>query len=267
MLKGMKNTFKLYYFDRNFRAQAIRAILNWVKVNWEDIKLTNEDFETMVSRGVFVDSMNQLPMLEYKGNIYTQTHAIEFYLAKKFKLLGRNDEEEQIIITIQGIVEDVISLYSVIVYPRNQQEEKDQEKNLKIFIEEKLPYFLGVIERLYTNKNSNNNLDISVSLSGKENTNLYSNANVNVSEVDFNNPNFNNENNNLNNYFLGNKISLADFIVGTFFYNLIYHPLRKGLLLPVLESSAPILAKLITKIVKEDLQEYYKDVFINHSII
>lgn len=41
------DTYKLYYFNTNGRGMIIRAILEYSKVKWEDIKVSNEEWDKM----------------------------------------------------------------------------------------------------------------------------------------------------------------------------------------------------------------------------
>jgi glutathione S-transferase len=226
MLKGKKTVFKLYYFETNFRAQIIRALLNWSKVDWEDIKLTKEEFKDMKEKGIFNETFQQLPILEYKNNMFSQSHSIEIYLAKKFRLLGLSIEEEFEILTIIFLISDLSSKLISILVPSNKEEEDNQIENLKSFTAEFLPTALKSLENTLIRLN---------------------------------------ENDEGNNYFIGKKLSLADFAFGTFYYQLFFHPLRKDLLLPIGREHSPKLMRYIENLVDKEFKEYYEKVHINLS--
>lgn len=337
MIKGKKNNFKLYYFDANFRAQVIRALLHWAKVDWEDIKLEKDNFAKLVNEGFFSDSMNKLPVLEYKGVFFSQSHAIEVYLAKKFKKMGDSEEDEYKIICLQGIIEDIVKYLKPIIFPENDEEERSQEKNMNDFINNKFPYFLRIIEKLYlntlrntntnfnnisisnntysnyTNTNNNNTNNFAPRLSSNYEENINSNnfkINTSINSGSVNNgfnddgkrqsiiietnnekdsefnynlkKNNNNYNNNINindkiidnldditnvSYFLSSRISLADFLIGVFLYNLIVHPLRINVLKPIVDRECPNISKLMDKLVKEDFSDYYLKVHNLKSLV
>jgi len=231
MLKGKKSVFKLYYIcNVNFRAQIIRSLLNWAKVDWEDVKLTKEEFEKMKAEGNFNESFGSLPILEYKGNYFSQSHGIEYYLSKKFRLLGADLEEEYEILNILFLTNDMADRLFLILFPQNKEDEKHQIDNLKKLLNDFLPRAFTKLEnKLIMNNTENSNTTI--------------------------------------NYYIGNKISLADFTLGTFFYSLINNPLRKELLLPVIEANAPKLWAYMQSLVEKDLKSYYDTVFIKSATI
>lgn len=73
---------KLYYFDVYGRAEPIRMLLNHAKVEFEDIRLTEEDFAKLKREGTVPMEFGQVPVLEYEGKHYCQTQAIIRALGK-----------------------------------------------------------------------------------------------------------------------------------------------------------------------------------------
>ena len=51
------------------RAEGIRAILYLAKVQYEDIRLTQEEFQKLKSEGLF--EFDQIPALVYEGKTLT----------------------------------------------------------------------------------------------------------------------------------------------------------------------------------------------------
>ena len=70
--------YKLYYFNGNGRAIIIRAILYYSKSLFSDVKITKEDWAKLKQTGKF--ESEELPVMEHKGKLYSQMHAIEQYL-------------------------------------------------------------------------------------------------------------------------------------------------------------------------------------------
>ena len=103
-------TYKLYYFNGNGRAMVIRAILEYSKAKWEDIKVSNEEWPKMKSSSQC--EYGQLPVLEYNGKTYSQSHAIELYLGKKFNLYGSSIDDEYQINSLLDSFDD-LSLFSM----------------------------------------------------------------------------------------------------------------------------------------------------------
>ena len=74
---------KLYYFDSYGRAEAIRMFFWHAKVEYEDIRLTKEQFAEHKAAGKF--EYGQVPMLELDdGTQLTQTNAIMRYVSEVY---------------------------------------------------------------------------------------------------------------------------------------------------------------------------------------
>ena len=66
---------KVYYFDLYGRAEAIRMMLSKAGVEFEDVRMTGEEFNDLKASGKF--EYSQVPMLELEdGTCLTQTNAI-----------------------------------------------------------------------------------------------------------------------------------------------------------------------------------------------
>ena len=84
--------YKLYYFNGNGRAIIIRAILYYSKSLFSDVKITKEDWTKLKQTGKF--ESEELPVMEYKGKLYSQMHAIEQYLGYAFRCKDEKEKEE-----------------------------------------------------------------------------------------------------------------------------------------------------------------------------
>ena len=102
--------FILHYFGVNARASMARAILSYAKANWEDHHINFKEWGEKYKPNKEFCEYGQLPILEYKGKYYAQSMAIELFLAKKFKLLGDNDDEEYEINNLLCSFEDFFPL-------------------------------------------------------------------------------------------------------------------------------------------------------------
>ena len=71
----------LYYFDLYGRAEPIRMLLNHAKVEFEDKRLTNEEFVEMRDKGLLPSG--QVPLWEDQGRQVNQTAAILRLLGKQ----------------------------------------------------------------------------------------------------------------------------------------------------------------------------------------
>ena len=78
--------FVLNYFGGNGRAVTARALLTVGKADWQNNQVKTEDWAKLKPTFEF----GQMPLLEHNGKKYSQSIAINIYLAKTFKLYGKN---------------------------------------------------------------------------------------------------------------------------------------------------------------------------------
>jgi len=135
----MAPTYKLTYFDARGRAEPARLLFAQAGVNYEDIRITHEAWGNLKAKTPF----GQIPMLEIDGKVLPQSKAICRYLAKQFKLTGKDDLEAAFCDAYVDTVEDVASNLKA------WWMEKDAEKKKEIwnkFAEEHLKPFLVKLE-------------------------------------------------------------------------------------------------------------------------
>ena len=70
----------LYYFDLYGRGEPIRMLLNHAKVEFEDKRITNEEFAELRENGTLPSG--QVPLWEDEGRFVNQTAAIMRLLGK-----------------------------------------------------------------------------------------------------------------------------------------------------------------------------------------
>ena len=102
--------FILHYFEVNARASIARALLSHAKANWEDHYIKFDEWKEKYKPNKDFCEYGQLPILEYKGKYYAQSMAIELFIAKKFNLLGDNDDEDYEINNLLCSFEDFFPL-------------------------------------------------------------------------------------------------------------------------------------------------------------
>ncbi|KAG0215949.1 Glutathione S-transferase S1 [Mortierella sp. GBA30] len=143
--------FELMYFDFTCMAATARHILSFGKANWHDrfpiVWKTKEEFEC---------PFGVMPVLNIKSEqgiaMVAETIVIDFFLAKKFDLLGANEYEEQVI----------KSFYSSIHYLRERclmrmtwtYADKRQEA-FESFVTKLVPWWIRVHEQHLENNGSN----------------------------------------------------------------------------------------------------------------
>ena len=65
---------KLYYFDVYARAEPLRMALSYAKVDYEDIRVTREQFAKMKEEGKL--EFGQLPVIEKDGKFFGQSSSL-----------------------------------------------------------------------------------------------------------------------------------------------------------------------------------------------
>ena len=69
----------------------------------------------------------QAPVLEYKGKTYAQSMAIAFFLARKFNLMGKDDEEQYEIESLMCCMEDIFNaIFKFTHLPENEKDKYDE---------------------------------------------------------------------------------------------------------------------------------------------
>lgn len=101
-MEGKK--IKLHYFNLNGRGRIPRMLLTLGKFTYEDKMYSFEDYPNVKDNFDF----KFFPVLEIDGFQYSQSQAINLYLAKKIGgLLGKSDEDEQIILSSLLAMDDI----------------------------------------------------------------------------------------------------------------------------------------------------------------
>jgi glutathione S-transferase len=136
---------KLYYFDIHARAEPIRLLLNHAKIDFEDVRLTQEDFAKFKSEGKF--EFGQVPALERDGKVFTQSNAIMRLLGKENGFYPEDPTQAWRVDSTLDAIDDLgASMLKAKFCP-------DADKQKELFAELKtktIPKFLGVIEKRLT---------------------------------------------------------------------------------------------------------------------
>ena len=140
-----EDKYILYYFNVNARGCMARALLSYVKANWENKVLEYNDFLKNYKQKKEFCEYGQLPILEYKGKYYSQSMAIILFLAKKYNLMGDNENEEFEINNLLCSFEDIFPL----IHDQNQD-----KKDAKY---EKVRKYFKIYEDKYLNHVKENN--------------------------------------------------------------------------------------------------------------
>jgi len=144
---------KLHYFPLNGKANAIRAVLTWKKVEFEDIKYEFSSWPAVKITGNF--EFEQIPMLEINGQKLIQTIAILQYLSKLFNISGSSAYDEYLISSLMLSYDDFSSKLMEVIWPRTDDQKANLEKNTNAFLTVHAPFFLKRWEARYNDNGKN----------------------------------------------------------------------------------------------------------------
>jgi len=134
--------YTLHYFGGNGRAVIARALLCYVKADWTNDLIKREDWPKIKTSGLC--EYEQVPILEVDGKKYSQSHAINLYLAEVFNLMGKDPEENYQITNVLMCFDDFMRpIWDCMFAP------DDKKPELKKKAEEKLKFFFGKLEKKY----------------------------------------------------------------------------------------------------------------------
>ena len=141
----MSDKYIFHYFKVNGRGAVARAILSSMKADWENHAFVREEWPVIKKSGLC--EFEQAPILEYKGKTYAQSMAINFYLARKFNLMGKDDEENYEIESLMCCMEDIFN--AMFKFTHLAENEKDKFDELRKVAIERFKFFIKKIEERY----------------------------------------------------------------------------------------------------------------------
>ena len=135
----------LHYFYTNSRGMISRAILSHVKADWTNDMVKNPAGWPKIKKSDLCE-FEQLPILEIDGKKkYSQSHAIDLYLAETYELMGKDIEENYQITNLLFSFDDftVDIWYTFLI-----EDEAKRNEVLKPLIE-KFKFYMGKLEKRY----------------------------------------------------------------------------------------------------------------------
>nr|XP_023025843.1 glutathione S-transferase-like [Leptinotarsa decemlineata] len=141
----MASTYKVHYFDFTGRAEPIRMILSYGKLDFEDVRVSREEFQKLKP----TLPLGQLPVLEFQGHMIPQSTAICRFLANKANLSGKDEFENLKIDVAVDTIEDLKKKVSEWAYEKNEEKKKALEETT---LKEHVPFFLKKLE-IHAEKN------------------------------------------------------------------------------------------------------------------
>lgn len=140
---------KLYYFPGPGRAEAIRLLLTHAGKKFQDIRFTEEEWKGQKEKF----ELKQLPVLDYKGKLLSQSYAILEFLGAKYGYLPKCYEKLYQCMFIMNTTEDLFMKAYMAAGQRSPLDPKAKEEAIKKLKEVDAPIFLGAVtKRLKENK-------------------------------------------------------------------------------------------------------------------
>ncbi|CAK8690521.1 hematopoietic prostaglandin D synthase-like [Clavelina lepadiformis] len=134
--------YKLYYFPLKGRGEIIRLLFAYANVEYEDVRIPFDEWPTKKNDFPF----KQLPVLDVDGKRYSQSHAIERFLAREFSLVGKNSSTLAKADEFGEAMQDVM-----MKLPWTEKDEETKERLMKQALTETIPPALEIIENNFTN--------------------------------------------------------------------------------------------------------------------
>ncbi|UJR17112.1 hypothetical protein I4U23_004008 [Adineta vaga] len=138
-------SYKLYYFNARGRAEVSRLLFAAAGQRFEDIRIEQSTWPTFKSQ----TPLGQMPILEFNGTQLVQSLTIARFLARQFRLGGKDGFE---LAKVEAVVDTVNDLVSGIGPLRREPDERKKHDMLQKFFAEDLSKHLQNLEilgRLY----------------------------------------------------------------------------------------------------------------------
>ncbi|CAF1141682.1 unnamed protein product [Adineta ricciae] len=138
-------SYKLYYFNGRGRAEVSRLLFAAAGQRFDDIRIEQSTWPAYKSQM----PLGQMPVLEFNGTQLVQSITIARFLARQFRLGGKDGFE---LAKVEAVVDTVNDLVTAITPIRREQDERKKHDMLQKFLNEQLSKHLQDLEilgRLY----------------------------------------------------------------------------------------------------------------------
>lgn len=132
---------KLIYFDITGRAESIRMAFHFGDIDFEDKRITRDEFMTMKQGFPF----GHLPVMEIDGEYISQSMALLYYAGVRAKLLPADDVMKTKVMEFIFGLEDLINLIGPSLRESDPQKKSEMRK---LLASETIPYFLEKLDKL-----------------------------------------------------------------------------------------------------------------------
>nr|QUF59398.1 glutathione S-transferase GSTS1/2-4 [Brachionus angularis] len=135
--------YKLYYFNIRGRAEIARLIFAAAGQKYEDVRLEREQWAQLKSSS----PLGQLPFIEINDNgkvtRFSQSMTIARYLARRFNLAGKGEEEQTTVEMYADQVSDLLNEFIKFYFEKDETRKSELAKKL---YEETIPNNLRLFE-------------------------------------------------------------------------------------------------------------------------
>ena len=132
--------YTLIYFNGRGRAEVTRLVFAQAGVEYEDRRLTYEEWEEMKP----TTPTGTIPILEVDGKAFPGSGPILRFVAERHGLAGTNDLEN---LQLAGIVDTIADLHIKIMTFRFEKDETRKAQLQKELTETHIPRYLGILEK------------------------------------------------------------------------------------------------------------------------
>ena len=137
------SSYKITYFDAPGRAELLRLLFTLANVEFEDERLTGEQFGALKASGTL--PFGSVPTLTIDGQVFPQSNAIARYIAREFNLYGQTNLDA---LRIDAVAEGLVDLVDKTVMKMFGASDEEKPALIQSAQEDAGPRYLGGIEQL-----------------------------------------------------------------------------------------------------------------------
>merc|ERR1712049_37386 len=139
----MPNKIKLTYFNGRGRAEVSRLMLAHKGVEYEDCRLTGEQWGELKPKTPF----GGLPLLQYNGLELAQSITIARFLARELNLSGKTRMEEA---QVDMVVDCIVDLFGALLKAVFEKDETKKAELMEKMQKETVPTAMSNLEAILT---------------------------------------------------------------------------------------------------------------------
>ena len=145
--KKKMSKYTLTYFNLRGRAEVTRLIFAQAGVEYEDKRITNEQWAELKP----TTPTGTVPLLEVDGEMFHGSRPFSRFVAERHGLAGTNDLEN---LQLAGIVDTIADLLLKLMPFFFEKDDTRKAQLLKDFAETHAPRYLGILEKMAGANNS-----------------------------------------------------------------------------------------------------------------